>query len=191
LGNHARRPLGGSVHNDDNSLTKSFWIILLACAMNDDLTRRVGKLLSESNMTIGVCESCTGGMLGAMITSIPGSSKYFMGGVIAYSDLVKSKVVGVRAGTLKHFGAVSSKAAKEMALTVKKKIQTDIGVSITGIAGPGGGTTEKPVGLVYIALAIKNKVVVKRFTFKGGRQRIRRTACKHAMDLLRKVLNGI
>ena len=155
------------------------------------MTRRVGMLLSKNNMTISVCESCTGGMLGAMITSVPGSSKYFLGGIIAYSDLVKSKVVGVRAETLRHFGAVSPKVAKEMALAVKKRTLTDIGIGITGIAGPGGGTKKKPVGLVYIAIAIRNTVVVKRFMFKGSRQKIRRTACKYALDLLRKILNDI
>jgi len=100
-------------------------------------------------------------------------------------------VVGVRAGTLKRFGAVSPGVAKEMALAVKKRMLTDIGVGITGIAGPGGGTKRKPVGLVYIAVAMKNKVVVRRFTFKGSRQKIRRTACKRALDLLKEILYDI
>jgi PncC family amidohydrolase len=159
--------------------------------MNDSLMRRVGILLSERNMTVSVCESCTGGMLGAVITSVPGSSRYFVGGIIAYSDFLKSKVVGVRTGTLKRFGAVSPGVAKEMALAVKKKMLTDIGVGITGIAGPGGGTKKKPMGLVYIAVAMKNKVVVRRFTFKGSRQKIRRTACKHALELLKEILYDI
>jgi len=191
LGNHAGRPFGCSVHNDHRSCTEILWIILLRNTMRDDLARRVGRLLSENNMTISICESCTGGMLGAMITSIPGSSEYFMGGIIAYSDLMKNKVVGVRSGTLTRFGAVSPETAKDMALAVKKKMMADIGVGITGIAGPGGGTKEKPVGLVYVALAIKNNVVVRRFMFKGGRQTIRRTACRNALDLLRKALNAI
>jgi nicotinamide-nucleotide amidase len=158
---------------------------------NDTLARQIGKLLATKKLTISVCESCTAGMLGAAFTSISGSSKYFQGGFIAYSDTVKKKIVGVKARTLEHFGAVSAESASEMALGVKKKIKSDIGIAVSGIAGPGGGSKEKPIGTVYIAVAMKKTVTVKRFLFKGRRQTIRRSACKHALELLREELRNV
>ena len=149
----------------------------------------IGKLLSRKHLTISVCESCTGGILGSVITSIPGSSRYFVGDIIAYSDRIKAKVVGVKTTTLKRFGAVSVEVAQEMARGVKKKMASDVGVAITGIAGPGGGTAQKPVGLVYIAVAAKKRATVRRFLFRGGRQMIRKAAVNTALILLRKTLS--
>ena len=125
---------------------------------------------------------------GAAITNMPGSSKYFLGGFIAYSDTVKKKIVGVKTETLERFGAVSAEVAREMALGVMRKINSDIGVAITGIAGPGGGSDEKPVGTVYIALTTKKRTTEQRYHFKGQRQTIRRSACQKALELLRKEL---
>jgi len=151
----------------------------------------IGKLLSKKQLTISVCESCTGGMLGSVITSIPGSSRYFVGGIITYSDGMKARVVGVKTTTLKRFGAVSAEVAQEMARGVQKKMAADVGVAITGIAGPGGGTAPKPVGLVYIAVAAKKRATVRRFLFKGGRQKIRKAAVNAALILSRKTLSDL
>ena len=157
--------------------------------MGDSVARKVGSYLAHNHLTLSVCESCTGGMLGALITSIPGSSEYFMGGILAYSDAIKRRVIGVKARTLNQHGAVSREVAREMALAVKKKMTSDIGISITGIAGPSGGSREKPVGLVYVGLAMKRRIVVKEFSFKGGREVIRRSACQQALSLLHEILH--
>jgi PncC family amidohydrolase len=153
-----------------------------------DLSKTIGKLLTKKKLTIAVCESCTGGMLGGIITSIPGSSKYFVGGVIVYSNRVKRTCGSVKATTLKKYGAVSAEVAREMATGVRKKLKSDIGVGITGIAGPAGGTKKKPVGLVYIVLSLKRKISIKHFLFKGMRETIRKKACKEALSLLYRSL---
>ncbi len=152
------------------------------------LAKTIGKLLTRRQMTLAVCESCTGGMLSSLITSVPGSSRYFMGGIITYSDIAKKKVAGVRGATLKTFGAVSTEVAREMALGVRTRMLSDVGIGITGIAGPAGGSMEKPVGLVYIGIALKKNVFVRRFLFRGGRQTIRKSACKQALSLLKNML---
>jgi PncC family amidohydrolase len=157
----------------------------------------VKKLLTElacefarKKITLAVCESCTGGMLGSMITNIPGSSKYFKGGIIAYSNTVKEKLAGVRRKTLEEHGAVSAKAALEMAESVRQKMKADLGVAITGIAGPGGGTRQKPVGLVFIAVTGRRKILLNRCMFKGTRDRVRKKACLWAIRMLEDLLQG-
>jgi nicotinamide-nucleotide amidase len=157
----------------------------------EPLARSIGKLLVKKQMTLALCESCTGGMLGAMITAVPGSSRFFVGGIIAYSDTTKKKIVGVKSATLKRFGAVSAEVAKEMASGVKTRMLSDVAIAITGIAGPSGGTKEKPVGLVYVGLAMKRRVRAFRFMFKGGRQTVRKSACKQALVLLRKMMRNL
>jgi nicotinamide-nucleotide amidase len=147
------------------------------------LSRAIGKLLEEKHLTVSVCESCTGGMLGSIITQIPGSSRYFVGGVIAYADRIK-QLVGVKATILKKDGAVSNKAARAMAQGVRRTLKTDIGVSITGIAGPTGGSKTKPVGSVYFGLATATACRVEHETFKGTRSTIRKNACRHALEML-------
>uniref|UniRef100_A0A7V1EIL7 Nicotinamide-nucleotide amidohydrolase family protein n=1 Tax=candidate division WOR-3 bacterium TaxID=2052148 RepID=A0A7V1EIL7_UNCW3 len=154
------------------------------------LAKKLGKLLLKKNLSLSICESCTGGMLGSIITEIPKSSKYFKGGVIAYSNEIKNKIIGVKMKTLKNFGAVSSQTAKEMARNVKKITNSDIGISITGIAGPGGGTKTKPVGLVYIGVATGKKVRVEKNIFSGNRQQIRQKACANALRLTNQILEG-
>lgn len=131
-----------------------------------------------------MCESCTGGMLSSMITDRPGSSKYFVGGIIAYSNDTKEKIAGVRRSTLKKHGAVSAAVATEMAAGVCRKLKTDIGIGITGIAGPSGGSRMKPVGLVYIAVAYGRQCHVKQFCFRGNRGLVRRRACEQALKLV-------
>ncbi|MDH4210280.1 MAG: nicotinamide-nucleotide amidohydrolase family protein [candidate division WOR-3 bacterium] len=156
--------------------------------MAKSTARDIGGMLLERKLRISVCESCTGGMLGAAITSAPGSSRYFAGGVIAYSDAVKKNVVGVKRSTLERFGAVSAQTAREMARGVRNRMRSDVGVAITGIAGPNGGTAKKPVGLVYIAVAAGKRCKVKRFMFIGGRQTVRKSSVKKAFDMIREML---
>lgn len=144
----------------------------------------------KEGLSLSICESCTGGMLGSIITEVPGSSNYFKGGVIAYSNEIKNNIVGVKKKTLKNFGAVSSQTANEMARGIKKLTNSGISIAITGIAGPGGGSKEKPVGLVFIGIATKNKVWIKKKIFQGGRQVIRKKACREALKLLIKIIKG-
>lgn len=158
---------------------------------SNPLAKIIGRILTKKQMTLAVCESCTGGMLGSIITSIPGSSRYFVGGIVAYADAVKKMIVGVKGTTLDRSGAVSAEVAKRMASGVRRQMMSDIGIGITGIAGPTGGSQEKPVGLVYIGVAAKGKVFARRFLFKGGRQTVRKSACREALGLLRKVLRDV
>ncbi|HOO76546.1 MAG TPA: RNA 2',3'-cyclic phosphodiesterase [bacterium] len=138
--------------------------------------------LRERALTIAVAESCTGGMLGAALSALPGSSRYFAGGVIAYENRVKSGLLGVPEEIVSREGAVSRPVAELMASGVKTLMGTDIGVAVTGIAGPGGGTDRKPVGLVYIAVA-GSRVECRRFRFAGSREEIRVRAVEEALAL--------
>lgn len=148
----------------------------------------VGKLLSDSGKTVAVAESCTGGMLGAQITAVPGSTQYFVGGVIAYDNRIKTEMLGVDPDTIANEGAVSPAVAAAMASGVRERFDSDYGIGITGIAGPGGGTNEKPVGLVYIGLADSEEVETARFRFGKGRERVRQASARMALDLLRRRL---
>lgn len=146
------------------------------------------KVAVNRKMTVSVAESCTGGLLGARMTSVSGSSEYFLGGVIVYSNDAKARLLGVKKRTLEKFGAVSEQCAKEMALSVKKLLRSDFAIAITGIASPLGGTIEKPVGTVFIAAALRNEVVVKRFKFAGGRESIRTQSVEAALDMALKII---
>ena len=157
----------------------------------DTLASVVGKLLSDRSQTLSVAESCTGGGLGAMLTEIPGSSRYFLGGIISYANQVKQDLLGVNPQDLEQHGAVSPIVAEQMALGVKQSLQTDWGIGITGIAGPGGETESKPVGLVYIGLATpNNKAIAKEYRFgeSRGRELVRYLSSCSALDLLRRSL---
>ncbi|HEY9767717.1 MAG TPA: competence/damage-inducible protein A [Coleofasciculaceae cyanobacterium] len=151
----------------------------------------VGNLLKTAQQTLSVAESCTGGGLGAMLTEIPGSSSYFLGGVIAYANQVKKALLNVNNQDLEKYGAVSEIVAQQMALGVKQRLQTDWGLSITGIAGPDGDTQTKPIGLVYLGLATpKNKTFSYEYHFgkQRGRELIRYLSACSALDLLRRNL---
>lgn len=148
----------------------------------------VGKILVENNLTIATAESCTGGLLGGAIINYPGISKVFKEGFITYSNEAKIKRLNVSEKTLKNFGAVSSETAAEMAKGAALSLGSDIGISTTGIAGPGGGTKEKPVGLVYVGLYIKGEVKTKELHLVGNRQRIRNMTVMRALDWLRREL---
>lgn len=152
------------------------------------LTQATVDDLLKKQLTLSVCESCTGGMLGSMLTALPGSSRYFSGGIIAYSNDIKQRIVGVSLKTLSRYGAVSSKVAKEMAQGVRRKFKTDLGLAITGIAGPSGGTRKKPVGTVFICIAADKKLYMEHHIFTGKRSQIRKAACNSALRFLRTLL---
>ncbi len=151
----------------------------------------IGTLLIRKSLTIAVAESCTGGLIGHMITSIPGSSAYFMGGIISYSNQAKCDLLGVSPHTLQQFGAVSGETAREMAKGVKERFITDMGLSVTGIAGPDGGSKEKPVGTVYMGFAFeRNEPVSIRYLFKGDRLQIKQQTAETAIENIRRYLDG-
>lgn len=149
------------------------------------------KLLLENNITISTAESCTGGLVSEILTNVPGISKVFMGGSVTYSNQSKSDLLGVKEETLSQYGAVSKQTAAQMAEGIRKRLATDIAVSVTGIAGPDGGTPEKPVGLVYIALASKDGTVIKQLNLWGSRNRIRNVTALHVFDMIRRHVLGL
>lgn len=149
-----------------------------------------GKLLAAKGYTIAVAESCTAGMVAARLTDVPGSSAYFMGGIVAYDNKVKEKILGVQTEILRDKGAVSPETAAAMAEGVRRLLCTDTGIGITGIAGPTGGTPEKPVGLVYIAVAVPGQTVVKKYNFPGRRFAVRQGAANAALKMLRDLLEN-
>lgn len=153
-----------------------------------DLAGSVLDSLRARRTRVAVAESCTGGMLGARITAIPGSSDAFVGGVIAYDDEVKLGALGVHAETLRAVGAVSEPVVREMARGARERLGADYGVAITGVAGPGGGTAEKPVGTVWIGLDERRHGAARRFNLIGDRDEIRRRATQAALEMLRREL---
>jgi len=152
----------------------------------EEIEQVVAQQLTWHGATLAVAESCTGGMLGERLTRIPGSSAYFTGGVISYGNDLKSGWLDVPREVIETKGAVSAEAARAMAEGVRKRAGTTLGLSITGIAGPTGGTPEKPVGTVHIALADANSVQDKAFRFPGDRGRIRGQAAVAALDMIRR-----
>ena len=152
----------------------------------------VGKLLIKNRKTIATAESCTGGLIGDRLTNISGSSLYYKGGIVAYSNSVKEKTIGVKKETLDSAGSVSEETALEMARGIRNKLNADIGLSTTGIAGPKGGTKEKPVGLVYIAISYNSGEKVYRFTFTPYRKTNKLMTSQAALNITRiHILNGL
>ncbi|MBU5334873.1 competence/damage-inducible protein A [Intestinibacter bartlettii] len=145
----------------------------------------VAKMLVENNLKIAVAESCTGGMVSASLINYPGISSVFMEGCVTYSNEAKMKSLGVKKETLDVYGAVSAECAKEMASGVAARYNTNVGIATTGIAGPGGGTDEKPVGLVYFGIYINGKVISKKYVFNGDRQGVRERATRTILNDLR------
>jgi nicotinamide-nucleotide amidase len=150
----------------------------------------VGELLREQEMTLSVAESCTGGLIGHRLTSISGSSLYFERGLIVYSNRSKVEMLGVRQQTIDSYGAVSDQTVREMAEGVKKTAKTDMGLAATGIAGPLGGTEDKPVGTVFIGLSVHGKVFSGHYRFSGDRDKVKLNAAEMALDWVRRYLNG-
>jgi len=155
------------------------------------LEEQIGALLRKYGKTISIAESCTGGLISHRITNVPGSSDYYDCGGIAYSNQSKIDILHVSPETLKKFGAVSRQTAIEMAQGIKQVSGSDLALAVTGIAGPGGGTPKKPVGLVYICLASDESVVCKEFKFKGKREEIKFQASEAALEMIKKYFQAM
>jgi len=151
---------------------------------DEDLENQLASLLSEKKLTISAAESCTGGLFGSKITSLPGSSRYFNGSAVTYSNEAKNNILNVSEETLDNFGAVSKECAIEMARGAKEKYNSDLAISITGIAGPEGGTEDKPVGTVWIGVSSKNGTDAHKFIFGKDREINRELSTYNAMNLL-------
>lgn len=155
---------------------------------NEALHEVCGKLLIKKSLTLSVAESCTGGLIASTIVSMPGSSAFFLEGAVVYANLAKQKRLNVKEETLSRFGAVSRETALEMAEGMRAAANSDIALSVTGTAGPDGGSEEKPVGLVYIGIADTQSKEAYELRLSGGRERIRQAAALHALDILRRKL---
>lgn len=150
------------------------------------LEQTVLRNFTAAKKSLAVAESCTGGLISERLTRVPGASAYFLMGVAAYDNRAKVKVLKVPARFLKRHGSVSARVASAMARRVRLMIRADCGLSVTGIAGPAGGSKEKPVGLVFLALSVKGTTTVRKCQFKGSRQAIRKQAAKTALKMLAK-----
>lgn len=148
----------------------------------------LGNLLKSKKLSLSTAESCTGGGVAAAITSVAGSSEYFMGGIVAYSNDVKVSLLHVSPETLEKYGAVSRETVMEMAAGAMNTLKTDCAIATSGIAGPGGGSLEKPVGTIWIAVAYKNEIVTVMQTGDNGRAKNVQNAIQNAMDLLIEIL---
>lgn len=152
------------------------------------IIKEIASLLQSKNLTLSTAESCTGGLISAAITEMAGSSHFFKGAIIAYDNSVKTALLNIKDETLIKFGAVSSQTVEEMVKSACDQLNTDCALSVSGIAGPGGGTLEKPVGLVYIGLKIKDRVWSFEHHFEGNRSQVRMCTVKSA---LLHLLSGI
>lgn len=151
---------------------------------------RVGQLLREKGLTLSLAESCTGGLIAHLITNVPGSSTYFLGGVVAYANEAKRAMLGVKEETLQEHGAVSAETAQEMACGARKFFGSDLALGVTGIAGPGGATATKPVGLVYVALAGQDFVSSRSYHWQGSRTENKELTARAALRMLETYLEG-
>ena len=151
----------------------------------------VGEALRQKGLTVSCAESCTGGLLTSRLTDVPGSSDYVLGSVVSYSCEVKERLVHVRHETLQHMGAVSEETAREMAEGIRETIGADIGVGITGLAGPGSDEPGKPVGLVYISVSGRNGTIVEENHFHGNRAEIKHQSTEKALEMLQEYVGRI
>lgn len=158
--------------------------------MNTPPEVEVGRLLSDRKLRLALAESCTGGLAGHRITNVAGSSDYFMGGIVSYSYEAKVAVLGVSWDTLHAFGAVSRETVLEMARGAKKLLEVDIAASISGIAGPGGGTADKPVGTTWIGLVAPDGEWARKFIFNGDREQNKAASAEAALQMLLDYLSG-
>jgi PncC family amidohydrolase len=154
------------------------------------LEEKIGQLLVEQGLTLALAESCTGGLIGHRITNVPGSSDYFIGGVVAYAYTAKERVLGVSHDTLYDHGAVSEQTALEMARAARRLLMTDVALAVTGIAGPGGGMPEKPIGLVYISLSARDMERCERYVWPHDRVGNKAASADAALTLLVEYLEG-
>lgn len=156
---------------------------------SESVENRLGKRLSAATVTLATAESCTGGLIAHRVTNTPGSSAYFLGGVTAYADAAKVAILGVDADSITRDGAVSETVARQLAEGAQDRFGADYGIGTTGIAGPGGGSAEKPVGLVYIAVAGPAGTQVQQMLFEGDRDQIKAMTAEAALHLLEAALN--
>jgi nicotinamide-nucleotide amidase len=154
----------------------------------ESLEEIVGGILRARGLTIACAESCTGGLIGHRLTDVPGSSDYFLESAVVYSNRAKIRRLGVPSAVLDRYGAVSAPVARSMAAGIRRTSAADLGLAVTGIAGPGGGTSRKPVGLVYLALATAGRTAVEKHLFFGGRAQIKFQSSQKALDIVRKTL---
>jgi PncC family amidohydrolase len=157
--------------------------------MNESLEIEVGSALRQKGWTLALGESCTGGLVAHRITEVAGSSEYFLGGVVAYSNPVKHGLLQVPEQTLERHGAVSEETARQMARGARAVLRADVGLSVTGIAGPGGGTTEKPVGLTVLAVSTPAGEWIERHVWNGDRQANKQASAEAALRLLLRALS--
>jgi nicotinamide-nucleotide amidase len=155
---------------------------------HDSLAEVTGRLLKTAGLRLATAESCTGGMIGHLLTQVAGSSHYYLGGVIAYANSLKTNFLGAEETLLATQGAVSREVAEAMASGIRHRSKADIAISVTGIAGPDGGTITKPVGTVFIGMATEEKTTAHPFHFIGSRQQIQEITAKTALDLIRRYL---
>ena len=159
--------------------------------MTKPIEVRIGEGLKDLSLTLAAAESCTGGLVGSRLTDVAGSSAYFLGGIVAYSNDAKVKLLDVRRETLAEHGAVSEQTAREMAEGVRKCFGTDIGLAVTGIAGPGGATKDKPVGLMWLALAAESGTQAKSIRLAGDRLRNKAGAAEQMLVFLEEYLDTL
>ncbi|MBW1861336.1 MAG: competence/damage-inducible protein A [Deltaproteobacteria bacterium] len=157
---------------------------------NQSMEGVLGEMLRERNLTLSVAESCTGGLIGNLLTNAAGSSSYFKGGVIVYSNQCKVDLLNVSPEAIKEYGAVSDQTVREMAEGVKNRVNTNMGLAVTGIAGPDGGSEKKPVGTVHIGLALENETFSGKYLFPGFRKQVKLNTTMMALDWVRRYLNG-
>ena len=157
---------------------------------DQSMERVVGNLLKDRGVTIALAESCTGGLIGNLLTNVAGSSAFFQGGLVTYSNQSKTDLLGVSPDTLNRYGAVSDRTVREMARGVREKMGTEMGLAVSGIAGPDGGTVQKPVGTVHIGLAVNQETHSAKYRFWGTRKQIKRNAAMMALDWIRRYLHG-
>jgi len=158
--------------------------------INEDksLEEAIGVILTKHGQTVATAESCTGGFISHLITSVPGSSNYFLGGIVSYDNSIKERVLGVEEYTLNKFGAVSEETVYAMATSARKLMNTDYALAVSGIMGPGGGTEEKPVGTVWIAVAGPKEVIAKKFQTRYNRSRNIEVTAINALNMLRQLI---
>ena len=162
-----------------NSIKKSYNVLML-----NKFSRLTHNKLLKTGKTIAIAESCSGGQLSSELIRYPGSSRYFLLGVVAYSNSSKVKILGIPQKTISEYGAVSKQLAELMASSIRKKTKADLGISITGFAGPQEAGVRKPIGLVFICLATRNKNICREFHFRGNRQDIREKSAQEGLRLL-------
>ena len=150
---------------------------------------QLAQVLLEKGLTLGTAESCTGGKIASLITSVPGSSAYFKGGVVSYSNEIKHSVLGVSQSDLELFGAVSEQVVRQMAIGAQHVLNTDCAIATSGIAGPDGGSIEKPVGTVWIAVSYKEKTITRKFQFSGNREENILSSANTGINMLLEILS--